>query len=56
MADHTTEQAVRRAIERLHAAMSMVVSGDVSALEALHSHQDDVTSFYGWGGYEKGWE
>ena len=44
------------ALERLHAAMARVAVGDVSAIKALHSKADDVTSFYGWGGYEKGWE
>jgi ketosteroid isomerase-like protein len=43
-----------RAIERLRAAMADVANGDVRAIVALHSEADDVTSFYGWGGYEKG--
>ena len=30
--------------------------GDVSAIKALYSHSVDATSFFGWGGYEKGWE
>lgn len=47
---------LRQAIERYHAAMNAVVSGDASAMKALCSHRDDATSFYGWGGYEVGWE
>src|SRR5207249_508704 len=35
--------------------MNRVVSGDVSAMKALCSHREDVTGFYGWGAYEKGW-
>lgn len=44
------------AIARLHGAMAKVANGDISAITALYSHADDATSFYGWGGYEKGWE
>jgi ketosteroid isomerase-like protein len=44
------------AIARLHAAMAKVANGDTSAIRALYAHSDDATSFYGWGGYEKGWE
>ena len=44
------------AIARLHAAMAKVANGDTSAIKALYAHSDDATSFYGWGGYEKGWE
>lgn len=47
---------VKAAIARLHAAMADVANGDVRAIKALYSHTDDVTSFYGWGGYEKGWD
>lgn len=36
--------------------MAKVANGDVSAIKALYSHSDDATSFYGWGGYEKGWQ
>ena len=43
------------AIARLHAAMAKVANGDISAIRALYAHTDDATSFYGWGGYEKGW-
>jgi ketosteroid isomerase-like protein len=49
------EASVRAAIAQLHAAMAKVANGDVSAIKALYSHSDDATSFYGWGGYEKGW-
>ena len=44
------------AIARLHAAMAKVANGDISEITALYSHADDATSFYGWGGYEKGWD
>jgi len=44
------------AVERLHAALARVADGDVSAIKALYSKGDDATSFYGWGGYEKGWD
>jgi ketosteroid isomerase-like protein len=43
------------AITALHAAMAKVANGDTAAIRALYSHSDDATSFYGWGGYEKGW-
>lgn len=48
-------QPFSAAIERLHAAMAKVANGDPSAIMALYAHSDDATSFYGWGGYEKGW-
>jgi ketosteroid isomerase-like protein len=44
------------AIARLHQAMAKVANGDTSAIRALYSHRDDATSFYGWGGYERGWD
>ena len=44
------------AIARLYAAMAKVANGDISDITALYSHTDDATSFYGWGGYEKGWQ
>jgi len=50
------DPAIRAAIERLHAAMAGVAKGDVSAIKALYSHTADATSFYGWGGYERGWD
>jgi ketosteroid isomerase-like protein len=43
------------AVARLHTALAELASGDTSAIKALYSHHDDATSFYGWGGYEKGW-
>ena len=48
------ETSVRAAVARLHAAMAKVANGDVSAIKSLYSHTADATSFYGWGGYEKG--
>lgn len=50
------DASVRAAIERLHAAMADVANGDVAAIKALYSHTADATSFYGWGGYENGWD
>ena len=49
------ETSVREAIARLHSAMAKVANGDVSAIKALYSHTEEATSFFGWGGYEKGW-
>jgi ketosteroid isomerase-like protein len=43
------------AVTHLRAALAKVANGDTSAIEALYEHSDDATSFYGWGGYEKGW-
>ena len=55
-ADDTALQAsVRDAISQLHAAMAKVAMGDPSGIKALYSHTVDATSFYGWGGYEQGW-
>jgi ketosteroid isomerase-like protein len=45
----------RGAVARLERAMNVLMSGDASAIKALYSHRDDVTAFFGWGGYEKGW-
>ena len=56
MSNGEVEASVRMAIARLHAAMAMVANGDVSDIKALYSHGAEATSFYGWGGYEKGWE
>jgi ketosteroid isomerase-like protein len=50
------DPSVSAAIARLHAAMADVAMGDVAAIKALYSHGPDVTSFFGWGGYERGWE
>jgi ketosteroid isomerase-like protein len=52
----TVDPSIRAAIARLHAAMAKVAMGDVSAIKALYSHNADATSFFGWGGYERGWE
>ena len=50
------EASVKAAIARLHAAMAKVANGDISAIKSLYSQAADATSFYGWGGYEKGGE
>jgi ketosteroid isomerase-like protein len=49
-------QEFAQAIRRLHAAMAQVANGETSAIKALYAHADDATSFYGWGGFERGWE
>ena len=56
MTDATAETGVREAISRLKAAMNRVVAGDPAAIKALYSHRADATAFYGWGGYEVGWD
>jgi SnoaL-like domain len=56
MSNGDFEASVAAAIAQLHAAMAKVANGDVSDIKALYSHSDDATSFYGWGGYEKGWQ
>jgi|SRR5215813_12941145 len=50
------DPSTSEAIARLHAAMARVAMGDVSSIKALYSHGADATSFFGWGGYERGWE
>ena len=50
------EASVNAAIARLRTAMARVANGDVSAIKSLYSNTADATSFYGWGGYEKGGE
>lgn len=44
------------ALDRLRAALADVANGDVAAIKALCAHTDEATSFYGWGGYELGWQ
>ncbi len=44
------------AVARLRAALADVANGDVGAIKALCARTEDATSFYGWGGYEKGWD
>jgi ketosteroid isomerase-like protein len=44
------------AVAKLQAAMAKVANGDISAIKALYSRTDEATSFYGWGGFEKGWD
>jgi ketosteroid isomerase-like protein len=56
MNDAELAASAQAAVARLHAAMAKVANGDVSAIKSLYSHTDDATSFYGWGGYEKGWD
>ena len=56
MSKEELDASVSAAIARLHQAMARVANGDVSAIKALYSHTAEATSFYGWGGYEKGWE
>jgi ketosteroid isomerase-like protein len=49
------EPSIEAAIAQLRAAMADVANGDTRAIKALYDHSDDATSFYGWGGYERGW-
>ena len=56
MTAQMSRQPFATAVERLREAMAKVANGDVSGIKALYAHSDDATSFYGWGGYEKGWE
>src|SRR5437762_2515262 len=44
------------AVARLREAMAGVANGDISGIKALYAHSDEATSFYGWGGYETGWD
>jgi ketosteroid isomerase-like protein len=50
------QQSFPEALAKLRAALADVANGDVAAIKALYSHSDEATSFYGWGGYEKGWD
>ena len=50
------QASVNGVVASLHAAMGNVANGDVAAIKALYSHAVDATSFYGWGGYERGWD
>ena len=43
------------ALAKLRAALADVANGDVAAIKALYAQTGEATSFYGWGGYEKGW-
>ena len=56
MASTDVEASVAAAIAGLHAAMAGVANGDVTAIKSLYAHSSDATSFYGWGGFEKGWQ
>lgn len=56
MTDAELETSVQATVARLRAAMAKVANGEVSAIKSLYSHSADATSFYGWGGYEKGGE
>ena len=56
MTSRRYERSFPAAVARLHAAMGQVANGDIGAITALYSHGCEATSFYGWGGYEKGWD
>src|ERR1700744_2944211 len=56
MTDDQLKTSVKEAIARLYAAMAKVANGDISEIKRLYSHTADATSFYGWGGYERGEE
>jgi ketosteroid isomerase-like protein len=55
VATESARRSFAAAVARLHAALAELVNGDPSAIKVLYSHSADATSFYGWGGYEKGW-
>jgi len=50
-----SDPSIEAAVARLRAAMADVANGDTGAIKALYEHSGDATSFYGWGGYERGW-
>jgi ketosteroid isomerase-like protein len=54
--ENTMTDTPASAIAALHAAMAKLANGDVADIKALYSHTADATSFYGWGGWEKGWD
>jgi ketosteroid isomerase-like protein len=54
MTDAELKTSVKAAIARLYVAMAKVANGDISEIKRLYSRSADATSFYGWGGYEKG--
>ena len=56
MSDGAPPADIAAAIARLHAAMAEVANGNVEPIKALYSHSAEATSFYGWGGWEKGWD
>ena len=55
MTAESARQSFAAAVARLHAALAELANGDPAAIKALYAHSEDATSFYGWGGYEKGW-
>jgi ketosteroid isomerase-like protein len=54
--EQSPQQSFPAALAQLRAALADVANGDVAAIKALYSHSPEATSFYGWGGYEKGWD
>jgi ketosteroid isomerase-like protein len=54
--DARVPAALREAIKELHAAVNRAAGGDARRIQQLYSHRDDATAFYGWGGYERGWD
>src|ERR1700744_3474270 len=54
MDDAELKASVKAAIARLYAAMAKVANGDIAEINRHYAHSADATSFYGWGGYEKG--
>lgn len=55
-AETKPDASVATAVARLRGAMADVSNGNVRAIKALYSQSAEATSFYGWGGYELGWE
>jgi ketosteroid isomerase-like protein len=46
----------RRAVDANYAALQSLIDGDARPILAVWSHADDVSSFLGYGGQERGWD
>lgn len=55
-ADAKPEDAVREASARFYAALNQMLNGDATALEAVWSHGDNVTTMHPIGGRQIGWD
>lgn len=49
------EQAVRQASEQFYAALNALFTGDLTAMEEVWSHAEDVTYMGPGGGFQVGW-
>jgi ketosteroid isomerase-like protein len=50
------DEEFRQAVDRNYAALHSLVQGDPALIHEVWSHQDDVTTFLGFGGREQGWD